>query len=127
MWTDRAPVNGFTDGPPAHRYDRFTRDEMISSIDEERCRRTGMGGPSRELQEKIDRLHQQAQADPVLARAFDEDPQGTLQANGIETSGLTFGDHVRDEVAGYMRKAEPDNCICLRRGLDDECSVWFCF
>lgn len=86
-----------------------------------------MRGPSKEIQEKIDRLHRQVDADPVLARAFAADPEATLRANGIDTSSLSFGDHAGDEVSGYLRKQEPDNCICLWRGLDDECTVWFCF
>lgn len=89
-----------------------------------------MGGPDKELQEKIDRLHRQADRDPALAQAFSSDPKGTLETHRIETENLTFATPDEAEVAGYLyRNGDPDEhdgCFCMWHEKDGTCSLWFC-
>lgn len=116
-------VNGLTDGNPVPRYDQFTRGEMGSSLDTTTWREHIMTGISKDTRQQIERLRQRAETDPALARAMQDDPRQTLSANGIDTSGLTFGG---GEVSGYMRKELPDNCFCLWHDIWGECTVSFC-
>lgn len=89
-----------------------------------------MRGPDKELRDKIAWLHQRADADPVLARAFSEDPKGTLEANGIDTRALTFDDTGATDVAGYMLNTsdrdDHDECLCMWHNGDGTCGLWFC-
>lgn len=81
---------------------------------------------SKDQQSRLTALRQRAEADRSFAQAFENDPKGTLEANGISTEGLTFAGRAGNEVSGYMQKELPDNCICLWHNDLGECTVSFC-
>lgn len=81
---------------------------------------------NQDQQTRLSALRQRADTDRAFAQTFENDPRGTLEANGIATDGLTFAGQAGDEVAGYMRKELPDNCICLWHNEFGECTVSFC-
>ncbi len=73
---------------------------------------------------KLDELQERAQSDPVFARRFETDPEGTLRAEGIPAGELTTAG--QGDVAGhsYCSSCWTPGRTCVRTGCGSSHWTW---